>query len=41
MQWFLAGLVILATTALVVGGLTGRVKARNCCSDAAQSRLRP
>lgn len=32
MQWLLAGLVIIATTVLVVGGITGRVRARNCCS---------
>lgn len=32
MQWLLAGLVIVATTVLVVGGITGRVRARNCCS---------
>jgi len=31
-QWILAGLVALATVALVVGGLTGRVRARHCCS---------
>lgn len=32
MQWLFAGLVIIATTVLVVGGITGRVRARNCCS---------
>ncbi|MFM8239106.1 MAG: hypothetical protein ACKOAW_02180 [Actinomycetota bacterium] len=32
MQWVLAGLVALATLTLVVGGITGHVKARNCCS---------
>ena len=43
MQWLLAGLVIVATSILVIGGLTGRVRARNCCSLPAEHdrRLRP
>lgn len=32
MQWILAGLVVLVTLALVIGGITGRVRARNCCA---------
>jgi len=40
MQWFLAGLVVLATVALIVGGLTGRVRARHCCSVPAEQDRR-
>jgi hypothetical protein len=32
MQWVLAGLVTIVTLALVLGGITGRVRARNCCA---------
>jgi len=32
MRLTLAGLVIIVTLALVIGGLTGRVRARNCCA---------
>ena len=32
MRLILAGLVIIVTLALVIGGLTGRVRARNCCA---------
>ncbi|MFM7598508.1 MAG: hypothetical protein ACKO70_09100 [Actinomycetota bacterium] len=43
MQWVLAGLVALATVAFVIGGVTGRVRARNCCSVPADHdrRLQP
>ena len=40
MQWFLAALVVIATSALVIGGITGRVKARNCCSVPAEQDRR-
>lgn len=43
MRFILGGLVILFMVALAVGALTGRVRARNCCSmsaDPADLRLR-
>ncbi|MGI9197090.1 MAG: hypothetical protein ACR2KE_06460 [Candidatus Nanopelagicales bacterium] len=32
MRFVLVVLVLLPVAALVVGGITGRVRARNCCS---------
>jgi hypothetical protein len=35
MRFFFGGLVILFMVALAAGALTGRVRARNCCSMSA------
>jgi len=39
-QWVLGGIVILVTVALVVGGITGRVRARSCCAVPPEQDLR-
>lgn len=43
MQFVLATLVILPVAALVIGAISGRVRARSCCSVPAERdlRLRP
>ena len=43
MQWVFGGLVVLFLVAFVVGQVTGRVRARSCCSVPAEQdqRLQP
>ena len=43
MQFVLATLVVLPVAALIIGAISGRVRARSCCSVPAKRdmRLRP